>query len=101
MEAVPPKALESLDQSAVVRLEPIGVRERPGTRELGQHLALARRVDVELVEEGGDRIVVAGEEPETLERVVERSRRCGREPAGHATSRTSVAIVCRCYPSRR
>jgi hypothetical protein len=40
-------------------------------RELREHLALPRRLDFELVQEGRDRRVVAGEEPQPVERAVE------------------------------
>ena len=72
MEAVPPEALERLDESAVVGVEALRPGEDSRACELGEQLALARRVDVELVEEGGDRVVVAGQEAEPLEGVVER-----------------------------
>ena len=72
VEAVAAEALERLDRAPVVDVEPVGSREhlRPG--ELGEHLALARRLHVELVEERRDRVVVPGKEPQALERVVER-----------------------------
>ena len=66
------EALERLDRAPVVDVEPVGSREHLGPRELCEHLALAGRLDVELVEERRDRVVVAGEEPQPLERVVER-----------------------------
>jgi Zn-dependent membrane protease YugP len=71
VEAVAPEALERLDEPPVVGVEAIGMRERAGSRELGEHLSLAWRGDLQLVEEGRDRIVVAREEPKPLERVVE------------------------------
>ena len=91
VEAVPAKALERLDQPAVIRVEAVGAGERRPSRELREHLALARRGDVELVEERRDRVVVAGEEPEPLERVVDLLL---RDP-GHV-----VTIVRRRYDSR-
>ena len=58
--------------------------------------------DVELVEERRDRVVVAGQEPEALERVVDRLVDPGvaRVPAC-VIPVTVSAIVRRCYPSRR
>ena len=72
VEAVAAEALEGLDRATVIDVEPVGTREHLGPGELREHLALARRLHVELVEERGDRIVVPGQEPQTLERVVER-----------------------------
>jgi hypothetical protein len=67
---VPPQALERRHRAPVVGVEAIGPFEGRRARELPQHLALARPADVELVEEGRDRSVVASEQLEPLERVV-------------------------------
>ena len=67
---MPPQALERRDDAPVIGLEPIRSLERHRTRELPEHLALARPTHVELVEEGGDRRVVASQQLEPLERVV-------------------------------
>ena len=67
---VPPQALERRNYPPVICLEAIGSLERRRTRELPQHLALARPSHVELVEEGGDRSVVASQQLEPFERVV-------------------------------
>ena len=82
MEAVAPKALERLDQPAVVRVEPFGPCKRARAGQLGEHLTLARRGDVELVEERRDRVVVAGEEPQPFEWVVERCADLQLAPVG-------------------
>ena len=55
------QALERDEHAAVVGLEAVGSRERCRSRELAQHLAVARAADVDLVEEGRDRRVVAPE----------------------------------------
>ena len=91
VEAVPTEALERFDQAAVIRVEAVGAGERRPSRELREHLALARRGDLELVEERRDRVVVAGQEPEPLERVVDLLL---RDP------RHVVTIVRRRYASR-
>ena len=88
---MPAEALERLDQAAVIRVESVGTREGRPSRQLREHLALARRGDIELVEERRDRVVVAGQEPEPLERVVDLLL---RDP-GHV-----VSIVRRRYDSR-
>jgi hypothetical protein len=91
VKAVSAEALERFDQAAVIRVEAVGARERRSSRELREHLALARRGDLELVEERRYRVVVTGQEPEPLERVVDLLL---RDP-GHV-----VTIVRRRYDSR-
>ena len=84
--AVPAEALERDEHAAVIRLEALGPRERCRPRQLAQHLAVARAAHVDLVEERGDRLVVAAEQLEALERAVvlllEVSRRRDRAPRG-------------------
>jgi hypothetical protein len=67
---VAPKALKRDEHTAVIRVEALGPRERRGSSELAEHLAIAWTVDVDLVEERSDRLVVAAEQLETLERAV-------------------------------
>ena len=68
--AVAAEALEREEHTTVIRVETLPPGERRGSRELAQHLPLARPADVELVEEGGDRVVVAPDQLQALERVV-------------------------------
>ena len=65
------QALERLERAPVVDVEAVGVGQHLRARELREHLALPRRLDLELVQEGRDRRVVAGEEPQPVERAVE------------------------------
>ena len=74
VEPVPVEALERLDQPPVVVVEPLGSRDDRRPCELGEELPLPRRVDVERVEEGRDRVVIPGEQSQPLERVVVRLR---------------------------
>src|SRR5688572_3647257 len=67
---VPPKALQRDEHTAVIRVGALGPRERRRPSELAEHLAVARTTDVDLVEERGDRLVVAAEQLETLKRAV-------------------------------
>ena len=68
--AVAAEALEGEEHTTVICVEPLGSGERRGSRELAEHLPLARPADVELVEESGDRVVVAPDQLQALERVV-------------------------------
>ena len=54
----------------MVRVEPLGPGEWGRASELAQHLAVARATDVQLVEERCDRLVVAPEQLQSLERAV-------------------------------
>ena len=86
----------------VVGVEPLGAGQRRPPGELRQHLTLAGRGHLELVEKGRDRVVVAREEPQPLERVVERL--AGLElaaVAGVGDPRHGESIVRRCYASRK
>jgi hypothetical protein len=68
--AVPAQALERDEDTAVVCLEALRPGDRGRSGELSQHLAIAGAVHVDLVEERGDRLVVATQELQSLERVV-------------------------------
>lgn len=70
VEPVPAKALERDHSAAMVGEEAIRSRERLGAGDLGEHLALTRAADLELVQERVDRGLVPGEELEPLEWVV-------------------------------
>ena len=63
--------LEGADRAAVSGGEALGIGERLRAGELAQHLAVARAGDVDLVEKGRDRLLVAREQLEALDRVVE------------------------------
>jgi hypothetical protein len=67
---MPAQALDRGDSAAMVVQEPLRSRERLLPGDLRKHLPLARAAHVELVEEGGHRGVVAGEERKALERIV-------------------------------
>jgi hypothetical protein len=67
--AVPAQALERGDRTAVVGAEALGPGQRRRPRQLAEQLPLAWAADVDLVQEGRDRVVVVAQEPEPLERV--------------------------------
>jgi hypothetical protein len=99
-EAVAAETLERLDRAAMIRVEPLRAGQRRPPRELRQHLALPRRGDVQLVQEGRDRVVVAGKEPQALERVVEPVADTQiAAVAGVGDPRHGESIVRRCYAS--
>ena len=67
---VPAEALERDERTAVIRVEALRPSEGCRPRELAQHLAVTRPANVDLVEERRDRLVVAAEQLEALERAV-------------------------------
>ncbi len=63
--------LECCDGTAMRGREAFRVGKRSRAGELSEHLPVARAGDVELVEEGGDRLVVAREKLEAIDRVLD------------------------------
>jgi hypothetical protein len=87
---VSPERLERRDQSPVRHGERGRVGQGARARELAEHLAVARARDVDLVEVRGDGIVVAGEQLEALDRVVDRVLLL--PPGRHAASVPRVRV---------
>jgi hypothetical protein len=77
------------------------MREHRRARELGEQLALARGLDVELVEERCDRVVVARQQPQPFERIVVRLARPAAPLSDPDGVRQVGAMVRRCYALRR
>ena len=83
--------LEGRHDPAMRDREALGIGERRRARELPEHLALARARDLDLVEVRSDRLVVAREQLEPLDRVVDDVERT----LLHGSQNDSVTRACR------